>query len=382
MAEDGLTVGVEEEFLLVGPDGRLVRSGPEVVRATDDEPTGDVQEELARCQVESATGVCTDVAELHAQLRRLREELAAKAAARGLRLLPSGTPLLEESRPAGITPRPRYRKMADHFGDVATAAATCGCHVHLAIPDRATGIAISNHIRAWLPVLLTLTANSPYNYGGDTGYSSWRYVRWALWPSAGPPPMFESVDHYDDSVGAMLRAEAMLDRDMVYWDIRLSEKQPTLEIRVSDVAATAGEAALLALVVRGLVALALRDIENRRAAPLLHLEVLRAFLWRAARDGLGGRCPNPLTGELVSGDALPALLADHLRPVLHGEDRSFVLTGLDTLRRSGGGAQRQRAAFAARHRLTDVVDELTGNALLPENPEWTAETSTVPETNR
>lgn len=380
MTEDGLTVGVEEEFLLVGADGRLVRSGPEVVRASHDDPGGDVQEELTRCQVESATGVCTGAEELRIQLLQLREELASKAAARGLRLLPSGTPLLEEARPAGITPRPRYRKMAQHFGEVATAAATCGCHVHVGIPDRATGIAISNHIRAWLPVLLALTANSPYNNGGDTGYSSWRYVRWALWPSAGPPPLFESVDHYDDSVDAMLRAGAMLDRGMVYWDIRLSEKQPTLEIRVSDVAATAGEAALLAVVVRALVALALRDIESQRDAPRPQIEVLRAFLWRAARDGISGRCPNPLTGALMSGDSVPALLAEHLRPVLHGADLDFLLTGLRTLRTSGGGAQRQRRVFAAHQRLTDVVDELTGNALFPARAEPVANPDSFPGT--
>lgn len=157
MAEDGLTVGVEEEFLLVGPDGRLARSGPEVVHAADNSDD-DLQEELARCQVESATSVCT------------------------------------------------------------TAASTCGCHVHVGVGDRATGIEVSNHVRAWLPVLLALTANSPFSHGGDTRYSSWRYVRWTLWPSAGPPPLFESVDHYDDSVDAMLRAGAILDRGMVYWD--------------------------------------------------------------------------------------------------------------------------------------------------------------------
>jgi carboxylate-amine ligase len=361
MAEDGLTVGVEEEFLLVGPDGRLARSGPEVVHAAENQGD-DLQEELTRCQVESATSVCTSGAELFEQLRHLRVELTTEAAARGLRLLPSGTALLEENRPAGITPRARYRQMAEHFGQVATAALTCGCHVHVGIGDRATGIEVSNHVRAWLPVLLALTANSPYNNGSDTRYSSWRYVRWALWPSGGPPPLFDSVAHYDDSVDAMLRTGAILDRGMVYWDVRLSEKQPTLEIRVSDVAATASEAALLGVVVRALATTALRDIEDRRPAPRLQHEVLRAFLWRAARDGLGGSCPNPVTGNLIPGEAVPGLLVDHLAPVLHGDDLDFVLAGLTALRRTGGGAARQRGAYARRHQLTDVVDELAGNA--------------------
>lgn len=358
--QTALTVGVEEEFLLVRPDGRLARSGPEVVAATDQD--GEMQEEITRCQVESATGVCTTGEELLGQLRRLRAELAAEAAPRGLRLLPSGTPLLPESESAGITPRARFQRIATMFGAIANAATNCGCHVHVGIPDRATGVAISNHLRPWLPVLLALTANSPYVDGLDTGYSSWRYVRWALWPSAGPPPTFESLAHYDDSVEAMLRLGAIVDRDMVYWDIRLSEKQPTLEIRVSDVAATPREAALLAVIVRGLVSDALRRIDRAEPPPVLPLEILRAYLWRAARDGLADQCPNPLTGELIAGNAVPDLLAEHLGPILSKDDVDFMLAGLATVRRTGGGAQRQRAAYAKNEQLTDVVDELVWDA--------------------
>lgn len=358
---DGLTVGVEEEFLLIGPDGRLARLGPEVVAAAE-EPEGELQEELTRCQVESATPVCANGQELLRQLREPRVQLGVKAEKYGLRLLPSAQPLLAENRPAGITPRPRYEWIAHVFGAVAHAATSCGCHVHVHIPDRETGVAICNQLRPWLPVLLALTANSPFANGVDTGYQSWRYVQWAQWPSAGPPPLFESVAHYDDSVEAMLRVGAVLDRDMVYWDIRLSEKQPTLEFRVSDVAATPGEAALLGSVVRGLVAKALRDIEARRPAPMLRLEVLRAFLWRAARDGLGGCCPNPLTGEPVSADTTLTVLLDELRPVLPQEEFEFVTAGIEDLRRFGGGAKRQRLAFERNHRLTDVVDDLVRHA--------------------
>lgn len=356
-ADDGLTVGVEEEFLLVDADGHLARSGPAVVEAAH-EPDGELHAELTRCQVESATSVCTTGEELLGQLGRLRAELAEKAAGRDLRLLPSGTPLLEESRSAGITPQPRYESIARAFGAVAYSATSCGCHVHVGIADRETGVRISNHLRPWLPVLLALTANSPFVGGRDTGYHSWRYLQWAQWPSAGPPPMFESLAHYEDSVASMLRVGAALDRGMVYWDIRLSEKQPTVEFRVSDVAATPGEAALLGVVVRGLVLTALRDIENRRKPPSLPLEELRACLWRAAHDGLTGHCPHPLTGELMSGQAIARLLADHLRPVLPGEEFDFMVNGLKELSRSGGGAQRQRAAYARNQRLTDVIDEL------------------------
>ncbi|WP_235998901.1 carboxylate-amine ligase [Qaidamihabitans albus] len=352
-----MTVGVEEEFLLVRQDGRLARFGPEVVGAAE-EPDGELQEEITRSQVELATPVCASGDQLLAQLKQLRSELAAKAAARGLRVLPSGTPLLAETESAGITPRARYERIAAFFGAIANAATNCGAHVHVSIPDRATGIEISNRLRPWLPVLLALTANSPYVDGVDSGYSSWRYVRWALWPSAGPPPMFESLAHYEDSVAAMLRAGAMVDRGMVYWDIRPSDTQPTLEFRIGDVAVTAEQSALLGIGVAGLVARAMDDIERGRPASPLRQEVLRAFLWRAARDGLAGWCPSPLTGELMPGRDVPGLLAEKLRPVLRGPDLDLARFVLRKLAVEGCGAQRQRAAYARNNRLTDVVDEL------------------------
>ncbi|PRX46611.1 carboxylate-amine ligase [Prauserella shujinwangii] len=357
MIGNGLTVGVEEEFLLVREDGRLARSGPEVVGASG-QPGGQLQEEITRTQVESATTVCTSGEQLREQLSGLRAELAAEAAARGLRLLPSGTPLLPESESAGITPRLRYERIAALFGAVTGVSTNCGCHVHVGIPDRATGVELSNRLRCWLPVLLALSANSPFVDGFDSGYSSWRYVRWALWPSAGAPPVFESVAQYDDSVGEMLRSGAILDRGMVYWDIRLSDKQPTLEFRVGDVAATADEGALFAVVVAGLVARALADLERGRPAASPRHEVLRAFLWRAARDGLAGLCPSPLTGELLSGDAVLALVGEYVRPVLRDDDIEFVRSVLDRVARDGGGADRQRAAYARGRRLTDVVNAL------------------------
>lgn len=354
-------MGVEEEFLLVGPDGTLAGSGPEVVDAAE-HPHGELQEELARCQVESATDVCVGAEELLGQLRRLRSDLGAEASTRGLRLLPSAMPPLEQTRSAGITPRPRYTRMVRMFGAVAKAATNCGCHVHVGIDDRETGVQISNQLRPWLPVLLALSANSPFTGGHDTGYCSWRYLQWGLWPTAGPPPQFHSLAHYEDTVDALQRVGAAMDRGMVYWDTRLSDKQPTVEIRVCDVLATPTEAALLGVVVRGLVARALRDIEQQRPASSVPGEVLRARVWRAARDGLSGRCPHPITGELLPGNDIPALLVHELQPVLGGEDLEFVHAALRTLTRSGGGADRQRAAYARNHRLTDVIDELVKHA--------------------
>ncbi|MFD2420621.1 carboxylate-amine ligase [Amycolatopsis pigmentata] len=349
-----LTVGVEEEFLLADPAGHLSFAGPEVVGAAR-EQEGELQLELATCQVESATDVCRGAEELIKQLDGLRAGLAEEAGRRDLRVVASGTSLLAEPGTPEITPTGRYRRMAERFGAITHTATTCGCHVHVAVPDSETAVLVGNHVRPWLPALLAMTANSPYYDGEDTRYSSWRHVLWSRWPSAGPPPVFSSLDHYESTVEALLRSGAMLDRGMIYWDIRVSDKQPTLECRVSDVAATSREAALLAVLTRGLVGMALDDLGASPYQP--PQEVLRANLWRAARDGITGDCPHPVTGEVVPVSGLLGELAEFVRPVLRETpgDAEFVADMLAELDKTGGGAERQRAAYAKRQRLEDVV---------------------------
>ena len=103
------------------------------------------------------------------------------------------------------------------------------------MPTREAAIQVSNRLRPWLPLLLALTANSAVYRNTDTGYASWRSVLWARWPSAGPPPQFDSVDEYDAVVRMLRHAGAMLDDGMVYWDVRPSANFPTIEVRVADV---------------------------------------------------------------------------------------------------------------------------------------------------
>ncbi len=355
MTGDLLTFGIEEEFFVVNRDGLLSQAGDVVVDAADD-GQGELQHELTRSQAEAATGICGTHDEALGQLRTMRSELAEVAARRDCRLLPCGSPPLAETELPVITPSPRYERMAAHFGATARTCLTCGCHVHIAIPDRETGIRVIGRIRPWLPALLTLTANSAICDGYDTDYSSWRYQQWSRWPSAGPPPSFTSLDHYESIVDAWLRAGAILDRKMIYWDVRLSEEQPTIEFRFADVAATPEEAVLLGVLIRGLVGTILASDDPPAE---LSNEVLRAHLWRASREGLSGQCPHPRTGDLAPAaeviDTVIVIAADALKAT---GDLDFVRDGCARLIAGGNGADRQRARFAERGRPEDVVDLL------------------------
>ncbi|MEV4147485.1 glutamate--cysteine ligase [Amycolatopsis sp. NPDC049691] len=361
MKPDVLTFGIEEEFFVVDRRGHLSQAGDDVVDAAEaaDDVQGELQHELNLSQAEAATDVCSTHAEALRQLGGLREDLDKAARARGYRLLPAGAPPLPETQPPQITPNPRYQRMAEHFGATAWRSLTCGCHVHVAIPDKARGIDVLDHVRPWLPALLTITANSAIADGYDTGYASWRYHQWSRWPSAGPPPRFASLDEYESIVDGWLRSGAILDRGMIYWDVRLSEKQPTLEFRIADVAATPQEAVLLAVLARGLVATALAD---GGPAPELSNEVLRGRMWRASKEGVTGCCPHPRTGDLEPAKAVLDDLIALTAPALEAAgDLDFAREGTARLAAEGGGADRQRRVFAEKNRAEAVVDLLTGD---------------------
>ncbi|MFB9923095.1 YbdK family carboxylate-amine ligase [Amycolatopsis halotolerans] len=279
------------------------------------------------------SAVCADVCrtrdEALRRLRELREDLAAAARRQQRRLLPAGTPPVAEAGLPSVTPNPRYERIAEHFGAIARTARTCGCHVHVAVPDKETGTQVLGRIRPWLPALLTVTANSAIADGYDTGYRSWRDQQWSRWPSAGPPPRFASLDEYESVVDAWLCSGAILDRGMVYWDVRLSEKQPTIEFRMADVAATPQEAVLLG--------------------------------WRASRDGVIGSCPHPSSGDLAPTKTVLTDLVELASSALEAAgDLEFAREAVTRLCAEGSGADRQRQRFAERGRGEDVVDLLAG----------------------
>lgn len=362
MISAALTMGVEEEFFLVDPRGRLLQEATRTVEmATEPVPDIDLKPELMRSQVESGSEVCRDHQTLLANLADLRSRLSGAAGHRGARLIPSGTSVLAPDDPQRVAAGSRYRHILDHVGRFVVDDATCGCHVHVGVAERDTAIQVSNQLRPWLPTLLALSANSPLHNGVDTGYASARYLLWGRWPTAGPPPYLDSVEHYERIVAGLDESGAILDRGMIYWDIRPSEHQSTVEVRVHDSVGTATEATLVGVLVRTLVADALEQLDRGVRGPRLPHEVLRARLWQAAREGLEGRCSDPVTGELRPVHDILAELAP--RCAGGRSEVEFATEVLTTLRRVGGGAARQRAAHRAARRGEDVVDMLARAAV-------------------
>ncbi|WNG82013.1 glutamate--cysteine ligase [Mycobacterium sp. ITM-2016-00316] len=351
------TFGVEEEFLLIDPDsGEPVPLNTRVAEIAKADGV-ELQLELTSCQVETATEVADTVADVRSQLQRLRRVAGTAADAAGARLLAVGLPpTLPRQFP--ITDTPRYGRIAKRFGMIAHEQGISGCHVHVAVPNRAAAIRVSNRIRQWLPLLLALTANSAIYRNADSGHASWRHVLWSRWPSAGPPPYFDSLDDYDGTVQMMQDIGAMLDDGMVYWDVRPSANFPTVEVRVSDVPATIAESVLLAALTRGAVMTALEEDERGVGVSPIASHALDAAYWKSAHDGLDGQAVD-LLGGYGAAPAYELLRAfvDMIAPALRRVgDLEFVTDELSRIHEQGNGAMRQRAAWERRGQVSDVIE--------------------------
>ncbi|HZU49187.1 MAG TPA: glutamate--cysteine ligase [Mycobacterium sp.] len=349
------TVGVEEEFLLIGADNEPApanRAVADKARARDVA----LQLELTTCQVETTTGVFATSGELRDELLRLRRVATDAAKACDVRLLAIGLPpYMSQGFP--VTDTPRYRRIGERFGMLAREQGVCGCHVHVEVPDRESAVEVSNRLQPWLPLLLALTANSAVYHNAETGYASWRSILWGRWPASGPPPFFDSVDHYDDTVRMLVDTGTVLDEGMIYWDVRPSAKYPTIEVRVADVPSTVAETVLLATVVRAAVMTALDEM--RRGEPALRVpsDVLRAAYWKAAHDGLDGQAID-LAGNrrLVPTRRLLIDFVERIAPALHSlGEHGQVTSELARLSEEGNGAMRQLRAWQVRRDPADVI---------------------------
>ncbi|MFK0290506.1 glutamate--cysteine ligase [Streptomyces sp. NPDC090442] len=364
-----MTVGVEEEFLLIDPETRTLAPVAEAVIAKASPLLGDrVTPELTLYQVESRSEPHTSLADLAEQLHAMRLHLAQAATASGARLISSGAPVLLPAGPPPLSSGERYVRSAAQFAALDDEQVSCACHIHIGFENRDQALHVSNHLRLWLPALITVAANSPFWGGRDTGYASWRTIAWNRWPVAGPPPYFASTSHYDDLVATLISTGAILDHRGVYWDIRPSHHLPTLEVRVADAALTVNHTVLLAALVRAAAGTALNAVRRREPVARPEPHLMRAAHWRAARDGLAGQTVN-LSHPHHRLEPAQHHLRDFLtwlRTALHRHNDLRHLEALAChLQHHGTGASHQRRAYQRRHRFTDVVDDLVTRTLTP-----------------
>ncbi|MFE6662564.1 glutamate--cysteine ligase [Streptomyces sp. NPDC057697] len=353
------TVGVEEELLLV--DARSgepkARSAAVLAVAERRSPRRSAfEQELQRQQLEYATAPHSDMGELGEEIHRWRAEAAESAARAGAAVAALAT------APVPVTPSlgegERHSWLADKFGELTQEQLTCGCHVHVSVASDEEGVAVLDRMRTWLPVVLALSANSPFWQGRDTTYSSYRSRVWERWPSAGPVEAFGTAEQYHEQVRALMGTGVLRDPGMLYFDARLSHRYPTVEVRVADVCLNPDDTRLLATLVRGLVETAAREWRAGEAPVAAGVGVLRMAAWQAGRSGVEGKLLDPLTMRPEpAADVVGALFA-HVRDALEDAgDCGQAEKALKDVLDRGTGARTQRDLFARTGSLGAVVTE-------------------------
>lgn len=356
----GRRVGVEEELLLVDPDtGMLAAVSHHATAQAPDEPGVAVDQELFLQQIETGTGAHADLALLTADIRRARRAAGEAAAAAGAAAVAVASPVLAP-QDFVLTPKDRYRTMLERFAAVAAPQIVCGMHVHVDVADDDEAIRAFDRMRPWFPVLLALSANSPYWQGEDTGYASWRSQVWQRWPTAGPSEPFGDAAGYRRVAAALEHSGAALDEGMLYFDARPSRRYPTLELRAPDVCTEVDDVVLLAGLGRALVETGAAAAAAGKPVPALRSDLLRAATWRAARYGVGEQLVDPATGRLSSSRDVVAALVGHVQHALDAAgDTQLVGELIERLFARGPGASRQRAVAAAHDGdLRSVVADL------------------------
>ncbi|MGY1603905.1 carboxylate-amine ligase [Geodermatophilus sp. SYSU D00815] len=343
----GATLGVEEEFHLVDPETFALAPAPELsASAMSGRAGGRLHAEITTTQLETATGVCASLDDLRAELAATRAEAAAAAASAGRALLAASTHPSGSWRDLRLTAAPRYEAMVERWAVLALQQDICGCHVHVAVPDLETAVAVMDRARPYLPLLLAMTGSSPFHDGVDTGYDSYRTLWWSRWPNSGSPERFGSAERFTEVVAGLVASGVVADSSHLYWDVRPSYHLPTLEFRIGDVCTRVDDAVLHAALARSLVRVLAARAARGEPCPDPRPELLRAARWRAARHGLWGELFDPVLGTLV--DARLAVrrllteLEDDLRAAGEWEQVGELVAGL--LAR-GTSAARQRRTW-------------------------------------
>jgi len=351
-----LTLGVEEEFHLVDLETRrLVARAPEVLGQL---PKVGYAAELQRCVVETNTEVVLDLDALRHELTSKRRRCIGAGEHLGIGVASAGTVPLSVPGEMRISETPRYQRMLDDYQLLAREQLICGMQVHVGVSDRDLAVAVSQRVAPYLPVLLALTASSPFwSDGSDTGYASVRSLVWQRWPTSGHPGPLRDAAEYDALVRDLVASGTITDPGMVYFDTRPSSHVPTLELRVCDATPRVDDAVLVAGLFRAAVLREARAHRSERPISDIPQPLHRGAMWRAARSGLDGDLVDGATLRSVAARELLTHMQTELRPELEelGDWEQVRSLTKEALNRAGS-ATRQRQALSRHGRLRDVVD--------------------------
>jgi carboxylate-amine ligase len=332
-----LTLGVEEELLLVDQACGLVATGADVLEEIDSQYSKSVSTEIFATQIELKTGVCHDAGQAARELAEVRRAIAAT----GARLMGSGVYPGEAGEPQ-LVEKARYETVKK---DLASLLATppCGLHVHIGMPDPETAVAVANAMRHHLPLLAALTGNSPFRDGADTGLASARAAAVRSYPRFELPRAFRDYEDFLRVADQLIAAAGVSDYTYIWWDVRPHPKLGTVEVRGMDIQATPEANAAVAALIQ---ALAAKEID-RPSAPGLTREAIEESYFQAERYGLQARVMVDESTAAPAAEVARGVL-EEVRPYAEQLSGAGALEEIERIVSDGNGADHQRRVHAER----------------------------------
>jgi carboxylate-amine ligase len=349
----GYSLGVEEELHIVdATTGELVPKIEEIMSRLPDELHEFVSYELFQSVMEIKTAPCASVAEVEKQLRGLRSRVGSWAAACGASLASAGTHPFSRYKDQQVTDQERYKEVLRMLRWIAQREVIFGQHVHVAVPGPEEAIIAHNRLSEQTPLLLALSANSPFWQGFDTGFESARVKIFESFPRAGLPPAFPDYGAFEGYVDLMVESGAMEDYTFCWWDVRPHPQIGTIELRVLDSQTSLRDTVALTALTQCLVAEVLQEVGPHEPYDM-HLAVENKF--RASRYGMKASFYDARDKITVPARDLARTFVERLKP--HAQDLGCEseLEGVLEIVEGGTGSRRQREVYTESGNFLDVV---------------------------
>ena len=354
------TLGIEEEFQIIDPETRELRSHVEKILEDGKVLLKEhVKAEMHQSVIELGTDICHDAAHARAQVVDLRSNLASLAAGRGLKISSAGTHPFSHWHDQEITEGERYATIVNDLQQVARANLIFGLHVHVGIPDRVSAIHVMNQARYFLPHLFALSTNSPFWLGRDTGFKGYRLKVFENFPRTGIPDAFESISEYEDYLKCLVKTNCIDNAKKIWWDIRLHPFFNTLEVRVCDAQSRVDDTVALAALIQAIVCRLYKFQSQNLSFRLYRRRLLDENRWRACRYGLDGKLIDFGTEQEVDERSLIHELLDFIKDEVDELGIRREVEHVETILREGTGADRQLAVWHRTHDTKAVVDHIT-----------------------
>jgi carboxylate-amine ligase len=356
---DQFTLGIEEEFQIVDPESRELRSHVSQFLEEGKMILGEqIKPEMIQSMIEVGTGVCNNIQEARTDISNLRGVIASLAEKNGLKIVAASTHPISRWQDQKIFDDERYELLVQELQTVARSLLIFGLHVHVGIPDRERQIHIMNASRYFLPHILALTTSSPFWMGHNTGLKSYRSEIFKQFPRTDIPDHFDSYPGFQRYVDLLVKTGCINDGKKIWWDCRPHPVFPTLEFRICDIPTRVDDTIAIAGLFQAIVAKLTKLIEKNLGFRLYRRMLIQENKWRAVRWGLEGKMIDFGKQKEVPTRDLVLELLEFVDDVLDDLGSRKEVEHIHTILERGTSAEEQLRVYSETNDLKAVVDRL------------------------